>query len=180
MAEIKSTLELALERSKRYTLSKKEKEEIKQKEIQEKASSLFYRYEEDRLSLNDLQREIERMEEGIRKPVEEALLKRWVEALSLSGENEKILRGMEWLRQQPIDEVREPLQKLVGQYQREKDRLRQDVRSQLLEDLRKEGFGGDAIEPNVEMSKVWKEALSTFDQEYQLKLKKIKERLTRL
>ncbi len=180
MAEIKSTLELALERSKRFTLSEKEKEEIKQKEIQEKILSLFYRYGENRLSLNDLQREIDRMEERVRKLVKEELLKRWLEALSLSGENEKVLRGIEWLKQQPIDEVKRDLQNLADQYQREKDRIREEVRTQLLEALRKEGFGGDAIEPNVEMSEGWGKALSAVNQEYQLKLERIKERLTLL
>ncbi len=180
MAEIKSTLELALERSKRFTLSEKEKEEIKQKEIQEKILSLFHRYGEGRLSLNDLQREIDRMEERVRKPVKEELLKRWLEALSLSGENERSLRGIEWLKQQPIDEVKAHLQNLTEQYQREKDRIREEVRTQLSEALRKEGFGGDAIEPNVEMSKGWEKALSAVNQEYQLKLERIKERLTLL
>lgn len=177
MAEIKSTLELALERSKRFTLSEKEREEIKQKEIQEKVLSLFYRYGEARLSLNELQKEIERMEEGVRKSVKEGLFRCWLEALSLSGENERILGGIEWLKQQSLDEVKENLQMLVVQYQREKGRIKDEVRAQLLEALKKEGFSGDAIEPDVEMSQPWEKALSILDQEYQNKLKKIKEGL---
>jgi len=44
MAEIKSTLEIALERTKKITISEKEKEEIRQKKLLEKAKGLFHRY----------------------------------------------------------------------------------------------------------------------------------------
>ena len=62
MGEIKSTLELAMERAKRFALSEKEKDEIKQKEVLRKATSLFHRHREGRLSLNGILKEIEGME----------------------------------------------------------------------------------------------------------------------
>ena len=46
MAEIKSTLELALERTKKIAISEKEKEEIRRKKLLEKATGLFHRYRE--------------------------------------------------------------------------------------------------------------------------------------
>ena len=54
MGEIKSTLELAMERTKRFSVSAKEKDEIKQKEALRKATGLFHRYREGHLSLNDV------------------------------------------------------------------------------------------------------------------------------
>jgi len=56
MAEIKSTLELALERTRRISISQEEKEEIKRKETLKKATGIFHRYMEDTLSLNELLR----------------------------------------------------------------------------------------------------------------------------
>jgi len=40
MAEIKSTLELAMERTKKITISEKEREEIKRKRIEKKVNGL--------------------------------------------------------------------------------------------------------------------------------------------
>jgi hypothetical protein len=42
MGEIKSTLELALERTKKFAISEREKEEMKHQEIFRKATSLFH------------------------------------------------------------------------------------------------------------------------------------------
>ena len=98
MAEIKSTLELALERTKRFAVSEQEKDAIKQKEVLQKATSLFHRYREGHLSLNDLLKETERMERKTSMTVKEYLLSQWIEGLSLDDEDERILKGVESLK----------------------------------------------------------------------------------
>lgn len=173
MAEIKSTLELALERSRKYTLSEKEREEIKQKELQERIQGLFHRYEEGRLHLAELQKEIDRMEEGSRPSVKEGLVQLLVENLSLKGENEKLLKGIEWLKGQSLDEVREHLGLLMDQYRHEKDQLARASRDRALEALKEEGFSGEAIEPNLEVTSSFKEALSELEQRYRARLRQI-------
>ncbi len=74
MADIKSTLELAMERTKKMAISKEEREEIKEKESLQKVSSLFYRYKEGHIPLNEILREIEKMDEKTRPWVKENLL----------------------------------------------------------------------------------------------------------
>ncbi len=180
MAEIKSTLELALERSKKFSLSEKEKEEIKKKEIQEKMNSLFYRYQEGHLHLHEIEREIDRMGAETRKIVKEGLLLRWIDALSLEDGNERILKGIEWLKNRPIDEVEGALQRLLHEFQSEREQMVQKVRRQLLEAYRKEGFSGDAIEPNLEASESWRSASGALNQKYQRQLEKFKESLKTL
>jgi len=83
MAEIKSTLELAMERTKKIAISKEERKEIKQKEILHKINGLFRRYMEGHLSLNEILKEIERMDEKTRPTAKEILLSQWIDALSL-------------------------------------------------------------------------------------------------
>ena len=89
MGEIKSTLELAMERTKKIAISEKEKEEIKQKEVLQKATSLFHRYREGHLPLNDILKEIERMEKKTAIMVKEILLSQWIDALSLNDDDER-------------------------------------------------------------------------------------------
>jgi len=61
MGEIKSTLELAMEKTKKFAISEKEKEEMKQKEVLQKATGLFHRYRNGLLPLNEILKQIERM-----------------------------------------------------------------------------------------------------------------------
>ena len=82
MGEIKSTLELAMERTKKFAISEKEKEEIKQKESLQKVTRLFHRYREGHLSLNEILKEIKKMEKKTATMVKELLLSQWIDALS--------------------------------------------------------------------------------------------------
>ena len=112
MAEIKSTLELALERTRKLSISQQEKDEIKRKETEQKAAGIFHRYMDNTLSLNELLREIERMEEKARSAVRELLLSRWIDAVSLEADPEKLLRGIESLKGRSVDEIRRTLEVL--------------------------------------------------------------------
>ena len=123
MGEIKSSLELAMERTKKFAISEKEKEEIKQKEVLRKATSLFHRYREGHLPLNDILKEIEKMEKKTAITVKELLLSQWIDALSLDDDSEKILKGIESLKQKTIDEVKQKFHRLLSQYQGEKEKV---------------------------------------------------------
>jgi hypothetical protein len=177
MAEIKSTLELAMERTKKFTISEKEKEEIKQKEVLQKATGLFHRYREGHLPLNEILREIERMDEKAGPMVKEILLSQWIDALSLDEEEERLLRGIEALKGKEIDEVKEKFHHLSSQYQKEKEKIKEEMRVQLTEALRKDNIYGSAVEPRLEGTQLLINQLERLDQVYDVKLEEIKEKL---
>ncbi|HVP79722.1 MAG TPA: hypothetical protein VMV04_17700 [Thermodesulfobacteriota bacterium] len=180
MGEIKSTLELAMERTKRFAVSEKEKDAIKQKEISNKAASLFHRYREGHLSLNGLLKEIEGMEKQTAMKVKEYLLFHWIDALSLDDETERILKGVESLKGRSIAEVKQRFHDLVSQYQSEKEKNKEKVGGQLREALKEAGIWGSAVEPNLEGSELWKKENEGLDRSYLIKLDEIKEQLKRL
>ena len=180
MAEIKSTLELALERTKKMAISEKEKEEIRQKKLLEKAKGLFHRYREGHAPLNELQKEIERMDGKTSAAVKEFLLSQWLDALSFKDEDERLLKGIEWLKNGRIEEVRERFRQLFSQYREEMEKTRHEVRTQLAEALKREEIEGSAVEPNVEGNFLWKEALEKLDHLYGVKLEEIRNRLRNL
>jgi hypothetical protein len=180
MAEIKSTLELALERTKKMAISEKEKEEIRQKKLLEKAKGLFHRYREGHAPLSELQKEIERMDEKTSAAVKEFLLSQWIDALSLKDENERLIKGIEWLKNARIEEVPERFRHLLSQYQEEMEKMRHEARTRLEEALKREGIAGSAVEPNVEGDLLWKEAVENLDHLYGEKLEEIRKRLRNL
>ncbi len=180
MAEIKSTLELAMERTKRFAVSEKEKDAIKQKEILQKATSLFHRYREGTLSLNDISKEIGRMGRKTAMTVKEHLLSQWIDALSLDDEDERILKGVESLKERSAAGVKQEFSHLVSQYQGEKEKAKEKVEVQLREALEKEGIWGSAVEPKLEGSKLWQKENENLEQSYRMRLEEIKEQLRRL
>ena len=177
MGEIKSTLELAMERTKKFALSDKEKEEMKQREVLQKASGLFHRYRDGHLSLNEVLKQIERMEGKTATTVKKSLLSQWIDALSLDDDDEKTLKGIESLKQQGIDEIKEKFHHLLSQYQEEKEKVKEMMRRQLSETLKRDGIYGSAVEPNLEKSDLWKKESEKLDLSYKAKLEEIKKEL---
>jgi len=175
VGEIKSTLELAMERTKKFAVSKKEKEEMKQKEVLQKATSLFHRYREGHLPLNEIMKEIEKMEKKTATTVKEFLLSQWIDALSLVDDVERILKGIESLKQRSINEVKEKFYSLLSQYHEEKEKVKEETTIQFTEALRKDGISGSAVEPKLEGSELWKKEIEKLDQSYKIKLEEIKE-----
>jgi hypothetical protein len=180
MGEIKSTLELAMERTKGLAVSQKEKDEMKQKEALRKATSLFHRYREGPLSLNDVLKEIKRMEGKTATRVKEYLLSHWIDAFSLDDDNDRILKGVESLKGKSTAEVKRRFDPLLSRYQREKDEVKEKVAAQLAEALKRDKIWGSAVEPKLEGSELWKKENETLDRSYQVKLDEIKEQLRRL
>jgi len=180
MGEIKSTLELAMERTKKFAISEKEKEEMKQKEALQKATGLFHRYREGHLSLNEILKQIEKMEKKTAITVRESLLSQWIDALSLDDDDERILKGIESLKRRSIDEVKQKFNHLLAQYQREKEKVKEKVRAQFTEALRKDGIYGSAVEPKIEGGELWKKENEKLDHSYKMKLEEIKHQLRAL
>lgn len=177
MGEIKSSLELAMERTKKFTISEKEKEEIKQKEVLQKATSLFHRYREGHLPLNDILKEIEKMEKKTATAVKEFLLLQWIDALSLEDDDERIFKGIESLKGRSMDGVKQKFQSLLSQYLSEKEKVKEKVKVQFTEVLRKDSIYGSAVEPKLEGAELWKKEIEKLDHSYKMKLKEIKEQL---
>jgi len=180
VAEIKSTLELALERTKKISISEEEKEKIKQQETLQKVNGLFHRYREGRLSLNEILRDVERMDEKTGALSKEILLSQWIDALSLNDDIERILKGIEALKERDINEVKQKFSHLLFQYRKEREKIKQEVRTQLEEALRREGIYGSAVVPNIEQSEIWKKESEKLEHSYRMKLEEIKDQLRSL
>ncbi len=177
MGDIKSTLELAMERTKKFALSDQEKEELRQKEVLRKASSLFHRYRDGHLSLNEVLKEIGKMEERTAATVKESLLTQWIDTLFLNDDHERIFKGIEAFKRQSLDEVKREFLHLLSQYQKEMETLKEKTNLQLIETLKREGIYGSAVEPRLEGTVPWEKENEKLDLSYREKLEQIKEEL---
>jgi len=180
MAEIKSALELAMERSQKIAISDQERQEFKQRECEQKATALFHRYIEGHLALHEVLKEIERMDEKTRAVTTEILLSQWIDALSLNGEEERLLMGIESLKGRSLDQVRERLHHLARCYSEAKAKACQKAKDEMAEELRGTGIYGSAVEPNITENQEMKNLLEGIDRAYQEQIREVKEALRSL
>ena len=180
MGEIKSTLDLALERTRKITISEKEREEIKQRETVQKAEGLFHRHREGHLTPTELVKEIARMDGKTVAHVKAVLVSRWVDGLSLSEEGKRFLEAIESLKPHGMDEVKKRFQSLLSEYQTAREALRQQLETESIDALRREGIYGSAVQPRVEGSQGLKEGTGRVDRLFETRLSEIQERLRAL
>ena len=180
MAEIKSTLELVMERTRKLAISQEEKEEIKRQELLKKATGLSHRYTEGHVPLHEILRDIERMTDQEKSKVKKLLLSQWVEALSLESDHERLFDGIESLRGMKVSGLREKFQLLVSEYQVERKKAEQDIERQAIEELRSEGISGTAVVPRLEGNPTWRECTQAMAAFFQKGVKEVKAALEQL
>jgi hypothetical protein len=177
MGEIKSTLELALERTRKLAITQEEREEIKRQELLKKATGLSHRYVEGHVPLQEVLREIERMADQEKSKVKKLLLSQWMEALSLESNHERLFDGIESLRGMKVSDARAKFQLLVSEYQMERKKAEQDIERQAIEELRSEGFSGTAVVPRLEGNPKWRELAQAMNALFRKGVEDIRETL---
>jgi hypothetical protein len=66
---------------------------------------------------------------------------------------------------------------LLSRYQREKEKIKEKARLQLMEGLRKDGISGSAVEPKFEGSELWEKENEGLNHSFKMALEGIKEQL---
>ena len=117
------------------------------------------------------------MEKKTATTVRESLLYQWIDALSLDDDDERIFKGVESLKGRSIDEGKQKFHHLLSQYQKEKEKIKEEVKAQFITALKERDIYGSAVEPNLEGGEHWKKEKDKLDNSYKTKLEEIKEQL---
>lgn len=154
MAEIKSTLDLIMERTKNLTLTEEEKDAIRTREGKAKVRGWFQRYTNGVLTILDLGKNME--QERASFPEAAALLREECLAhIDPEGDNQMIFQIMEEIL--GIDPG--PFQSLVDHFQEEREQLRSGATRDALDTLHAQGIKGAAVIPNLNISPAWRTCL---------------------
>jgi hypothetical protein len=173
MAEIKSAVELAMERTKGLRLSHEEMEKMKEEEIQGKAVSLVNRYLEVDFHLREVKKELAKFDPQQRKHLERLFLQTLIDAMNLERDNALILQGLETLLPASAWTIKK-IKDLIQKYQeKKKDELRK-TETGLLAKLESLGISGSAVHPKAEGSPEWEQAVAGFKPGFEEELKKLK------
>lgn len=161
MAEIKSAIELAMEKTKGLRLSREEKEKLKEEELQSKAQSLVNRFLEVDFHLKEVEKDLGKYSPDQREHLEKLILHYLSEAVQLDRDNDLIFQGVEAFQKESKNTIKK-IQELIEGYHRRKEKEYKQTEKDLLKKLERQGISGSAVQPKVEGSQEWQDALVKF------------------
>ena len=166
MAEIKSTLEIIMEKTKGLTMSEEEKAEIRQKELSGKIRGLILKFLDGLLEMERFKKEVsalgEEKEEVIKKIIKDDSVGRF----SLDGDNSRLLEMLQGVVGMDV----EPINKLLEEYENSLQDTATRRMQAIWEALEQRGIRGSAVVPNLDADPEWKGYLNEATQTFQEKL----------
>jgi hypothetical protein len=176
MTEIKSAIEIAMERTRGLRLSSEEKEKLREEEFQSRAHALVNRFLEVDLHFREVERELAKYPSEQRIQLEKIMIRDLAEALNLDRDNELIFQGIEILALKKKGAVPK-IKELTQGYQQQKEAARQKTAEVLRAKWQSLGISGSAVVPKVAESPEWADALKAFRPSYEARMQALKKEI---
>jgi hypothetical protein len=172
MAEIKSSIELALEKTKHLIMSAEEKKEQERRDLENKIRTLFRRLMEKYVDRDNLLKEFENLKEKEHKKL---FIEIALDNLNLMEENEEIVSVLELIHEDIKDKVDRGFIALSRAFREELEKREMILKERLREKLKEMGIEGDAIMINLESWEEREKELEEVKAIFSQRLKKWKE-----
>lgn len=173
MAEIKSTLDLVMERTRGLSMSDKEKKEMKQKELSDKISALIERFINDYMGMKWLEAELNDLGMGKDPKIREVLKGEILNRLSSNGSDpevtEKLLDALEGVAGFRSDACRG----IIAAYNSALAEQKRIFSEKTKEGLAAQGISGPAVVPNIEADPGWTAAREKLAEDFRQKIRSI-------
>ncbi|MEJ2729265.1 MAG: hypothetical protein P8185_12290 [Deltaproteobacteria bacterium] len=176
MAEIKSTLDLVMEKTKNLSLSAEERQEQKNKEIGSRIRGLLNKYQDKVLSFDQFNSEYRALEKeyGPTATGNEQLIKEIYNRIELGKDNQSLF---DLLSKFEVSDL-EGLKSILREFQNVSDSAAGERRKTLKEQLAKMHLiSGSAVAPNLEKDDDWRKEAGKIRARYGALLDEEKARL---
>ncbi len=158
MAEIKSAIELAMERTKNLVMDEKEKQAFARREIEERARAIIRRYAE-----GIIDRETFLVEYGsinAQKAEKRSIVMDIViEEFNASAENERLFEILEMVGEEVGGPFGDQVKALKREFRKDLEKRATGIKMRVKERLEAMGIKGSSVEPNVAEWEEWKDAV---------------------
>jgi hypothetical protein len=173
MAEIKSTLDLVMERTRGLSMSDREKKEMKKKDLSDKIRALLERFINDYMGMKWLEAEFNDLGMGkdpkIRQLLKDEILKRVGSNGSNPEVTEKLLDALEEVAGVRADACRDIIAAYGGALTEQKR-----IFSEKMKDgLSAQGISGSAVVPNIEADPGWTAAREKLAEDFRQKIESV-------
>jgi hypothetical protein len=174
MGEIKSTLDLVLEKTRHLTLSSEEKQEQTQKEIEKRIKGLLQKYQDGILPDKQLQIDYEKLKNDSNLSDNNILISEIINRLNPDQDNQSLLEILEECCstnsatiKAVINDYRDTYHKAVGTRM---GRLKENL-------AQKYFISGSAVVPNLETDEQWRREAQEIRSGYEDQLDRVKDSL---
>ncbi len=157
MGEIKSAIELAMERTKGLVMDEKEKEEFARKDLEEKLKAVVRRFLEGIAGSDEFLREFKHIA-GDERRERDLLVDLVIAEFDSSIENERLFSLLEIVGEELGGGLGEEARGLKKRFRDELKARETGIREDIVERLRLMGISGSAVEPNLPEWEEWKDA----------------------
>lgn len=165
MAEIKSTLDLIMERTKNLTMTEEERQTHRRKELQDKMRGWVRRYQEGLIDMEAFEENVRSSQADERLAVE-ILREEILKHIDPDQNNEKLLQ----LLSNIVGEDTEPITRCLDAYTRKVERQGGEHVAALRRRLEEKGIRGSAVIPNLEKDPGWQAWLASSKAEFRKSL----------
>jgi hypothetical protein len=174
MAEIKSTLDLVMEKTKNMSLSSEERKEQKDKEIGSRIRGLLQKFIDETLGIENFKSEYQKLQKDYDLSGNVPLIKTICDRIE-PGKNNQALFDL--LSEFKVSDF-EGLKSILQEFQAASDAATRERRKILKEQLAKTHFiSGSAVVPNLEKDNDWRKEFGEIQAKYGALLDKEKARL---
>jgi hypothetical protein len=174
MGEIKSTLDLVLEKTKNLTLSSEEKETHKQKEIQDRIKGMVQKYLDGILSKNQLITDYELLKKDYTLPQNNSLIDEITQRIEPNQDNQHLLV----LLQECCAIDTAAIEAIIENFRKAYLTASQTRSEQLRKDLaQRHNISGSAVLPNLEADEQWRREIRELRAAYDDQLTRVKNNL---
>jgi len=156
MSEIKSTLDLIMEKTKNLSLTQEERQDIHLKELKAKVKGWTQRYLDHHIDVETLQEQLASMPEDQTLALD-FFRKAMVAHLDPDGNNKRILSFL----QDALGEDIGPLSRQIDSFKAEQKRLKAQYTKEALHELEGKEICGTAVIPNLDQYPPWQGWRST-------------------
>ena len=166
MGEIRSTLDIIMEKTKGLTMSEEERRAFKEQEMEGKVKGLIQKFLDGGLDMVKLKMEMTVLAETNEDMVRMMIRKESIPRIEIGENNAPILGILEETTGLDTVPIRTALKDFEGKLEQEKG-----VREkELIKSLNKKGLSGSAVLPNLEADPEWGQRVSKMRNEFQKKL----------
>jgi len=174
MAEIKSTLDLVMEKTKNLSLSDEERQGQKKKEIASRIHGLLQKFNDEALSVDKLRSEYRKLQKDYGLPEYAPLVKEICRQIELGKDNHTMFELLAQFKVADIEGITSVLHEFDGVI----DAAARERSKILQAKLAEEHFiSGPAVVPNLEADKAWQEQAGAIRAKFEPLLNQVKTKL---
>jgi hypothetical protein len=169
VGEIKSTLDLVLEKTRDLTLSEEEKRELAQEELDKRIRGIAGKYLDNLLPSNRLKEELESIESIQPDLPYKLFTKHLLAQVDLDVDMSAILSALK----EVVGFDTAPLEALQQEYKKEKETAQRSFAEDILSALKEKGVSGTAVVPNLDGIPEWVQFQGELSKRYRERIEEI-------